>query len=127
MQERILIVDDEPAVLSMLKVVFQSDGYAVAAAASAQEAARVLGTESFDAVLTDMKMETDTAGFEVVRAARAASAESVIVILTAFPLLAKEWRGAGADAALSKPANMSMLLETFRHLLRQRRSARRNS
>ncbi len=107
----------------MLKVVFQSDGYTVTTAASATEAVHVLETENFDAVLTDMKMETELAGLEVVRAARAANHEAAIVILTAFPLLAKDWRGAGANAAVSKPSNMSVLLETVRQLLRQRPSS----
>ncbi len=118
---RILIVDDEPAVASMLKVVFETDGYRFLTAGSAAEALPLLGSETFDVVLTDMKMETDTAGYDVVHAARARSQRSIILILTAFPLLAKDWRAAGADAALSKPANMMMLLKTVSELLEKGR------
>ncbi len=118
---RILIVDDEPAVASMLKVVFETDGYRVVTAGSAAEALPLLGSETFDVLLTDMKMETDTAGYDVVHAARARSESTVILILTAFPLLAKDWRAAGADAALSKPANMMMLLKTVSELLEKGR------
>ncbi len=121
MHSRILIVDDEEAVASMLKVVFETDSYDVTTAASAAEALPLLGANSFEVVLTDMKMETDIAGYEVVRAARELSGRTVIIILTAFPLLAKDWRAAGADAALSKPTNMSVLLKTVSDLLEKRR------
>ncbi len=118
---RILIVDDEEAVASMLKVVFETDGYDVLTAGSAAEAMRLVADQDFDVVLTDMKMETETAGYQVVHAARARSDGAIIVILTAFPLLAKDWRSAGADAALSKPANMVMLLTTVSELLQKGR------
>jgi DNA-binding response OmpR family regulator len=120
MESRILIVDDERAVFSMLQVVFESEGYTVTTASSAAQAFTLLAAQRFDVVLTDMKMESDTAGFDVVRAARNRSDGSVIVILTAFPMLAKEWRAAGADAAFTKPSNVAVLLATIRELLQQR-------
>ena len=115
-----LIVDDEPAVSSMLKVVFESEGYTVTTAASGAEACRLLAVQTFDVVLTDMRMESDTAGFDVVRAARKRSDGSVIVILTAYPMLAQDWRTAGADAAFTKPSYMAALLKAIRELLDQR-------
>ncbi len=121
-RQKILIVDDEEAVASMLKVVFETDGYDVVTAESATEALPLIGSKNFDVVLTDMKMETDTAGYDVVHAARARSERMIIVILTAFPLLAKDWRAAGADAALSKPSNMMVLLKTVSELLEKGRS-----
>ncbi len=117
----ILIVDDEPAVASMLKVVFETDGYDVITAGSAGSALPLIAAQNFDVVLTDMKMETDNAGYDVVRAARAHSERTIVVILTVFPLLAKDWRAAGADAALSKPANMMMLLKTVDEFLQKGR------
>jgi len=68
-----------------------------------------------------MKMESDTAGYEVVRAARALARRPAILILTAYPLRAHEWRAAGADAVASKPSNMNQLLDTVDDLLRKRR------
>jgi CheY-like chemotaxis protein len=121
MHPQILIVDDEEAVSSMLKVVFETDGYEVTTAASAAAASAQIAKQIYDVVLTDMKMESDTAGYEVVHAARQRSDRTIIVILTAFPLLAKDWRAAGAEAALSKPSNMLVMLETVRELLEHRR------
>jgi DNA-binding response OmpR family regulator len=123
MDRRILIVDDEDSVASMLKVVFESEGFAVTTAGSAAQASQLVGAQTFDVVLTDMKMETDAAGFDVVRAVRERSQRTVVVILTAFPLLAQDWRDAGADAALSKPSHMARLLATVTDLLQQRRQS----
>ena len=121
MESRILIVDYEEAVASMLKVVFETDGYTVVSASSAAEAEELLAANSFDAVITDMKMETDTAGYYVVRAARAHPQRPAIMILSAFPLLVQDWRSAGADAVASKPTNMTQLLNTLAELVRKRR------
>jgi DNA-binding response OmpR family regulator len=50
----------------------------------------------------------------------------VIMILTAYPLLARDWRAAGADAVASKPCSMAKLLDTVAELLRQRRRRSRH-
>jgi len=121
METRILAVDDEETLVSMLKAVFQTDGYTVVTAASAAEAIGLLSTDTFQAVITDMKMESDTAGYEVVRAARARPHPPAIIILTGYPLLAQDWKATGADAVVTKPCNMAQLLGTVAELLHKRR------
>jgi CheY-like chemotaxis protein len=121
MSARILVVDDEEPVSSMLKVVLEASGYTVVTASSAVDGVRLLAAEPFEVVLTDMKMETDNAGYEVVRAARAMPDPPGVVIITAYPLLARDWRAAGADAAMSKPTQMSLLLEVVDELVQKRR------
>jgi CheY-like chemotaxis protein len=121
METRILVVDDEQALVSMLKTVFQADGYTVVTAASATEAIGLLSTDKFQAVITDMKMESDTAGYEVVSAARSLPYPPAILILTGYPLLAQDWRATGADAVITKPCNLTQLLDTVAELLRKRR------
>jgi DNA-binding response OmpR family regulator len=108
MSARILVVDDEEPVSSMLKIVLESNEYAVTTAGSAAEAVRMLRGETFDLVVTDMKMESDTAGYEVVRTARALPNR-------------RDWRALGADAAISKPSQMTTLLELVGGLLQKRR------
>ncbi|MGI9100908.1 MAG: response regulator [Terriglobales bacterium] len=123
MDARILLVDDELSVRSMLKLVFETHGYVVTAAASASEAERILADQKpFDLVLTDMRMETDTAGYTVVAAAKTREHPPAIVILTAYPLLAKDWRAAGADAVVSKPSATISLLELVQELIELRRA-----
>ncbi len=123
MDARILLVDDELSVRSMLKLVFETHGYPVTPAASAAEALRLLSEQpSFDLILTDMRMESDTSGYEVVAAAKALSHPPAVIILTAYPLLAKDWRAAGADAVVSKPSQTAALLELVEELIKNRRS-----
>ncbi len=119
MAAAILIVDDDDGVRSMLKLAFETHGYEVTTANSARAAKELLTARTFDAVLTDMRMETDTAGFDVVRAAAALPRRPPAVILTAYPLLAQQWREMGAVAVLQKPVQMGSLLATFDRLLPQ--------
>jgi len=117
MPATILIVDDDDGVRSMLKLAFEAHGYEVESAASAGQAKSLLASHSYDAVLTDMRMESDTAGYDVVRAAAAQPHPPPTVILTAYPLLAQQWREAGADAVLQKPVQMMGLLELMDKLV----------
>jgi CheY-like chemotaxis protein len=113
---RVLIVDDEDAILSMLKLVLESAAFQVETAHSAAQAEACLGKEAFDVVLTDMRMETSTAGYDVVRAARQLQPRPAIAILTAFPIAASEWRKSGADALLIKGSEVLRLPEILQSL-----------
>jgi CheY-like chemotaxis protein len=99
---RILIVDDEPSILSLLRLVLEGENYEVDTAASAADAARKLDEQSFQLVITDIRMETPTAGFEVVRAARRVAGDVPVALLTAFPVPTNDWKQAGADTLFMK-------------------------
>jgi CheY-like chemotaxis protein len=99
---RILIVDDEASILSLLRLVLESENYEVGTAVSAAEATQKLAEERFDLIITDIRMETPTAGFEVVRTARRNSPEVPVALLTAFPVPTSDWKQAGADALFMK-------------------------
>jgi DNA-binding response OmpR family regulator len=68
-------------------------------------------------VITDMRMESDTAGKEVVRAAKKAAYNPAVAMLTAFPLPGSEWQADGADEMLVKPMNTSDLVRQLEALL----------
>jgi CheY-like chemotaxis protein len=116
---RVLLVDDDAAVRSTLKVVLETKGYDVSTASSAAQACRILRLESFDLVLTDMRMESELSGYEVIRVAREQAYQPTTVIVTAFPLLAQQWREAGADAVLRKPTHIEEILRVVDQLLNQ--------
>ena len=120
MKARILVVDDEPTVLSTMKVILHTKGHEVTTTASAAEARGALAAGEFDVVVTDMRMETELAGYEVVRAAKQVHPSPGIVILTAIPLLASEWKGRGVDAVFPKPPNIQELLQTIDTLANRR-------
>ncbi len=117
MQRRILLVDDELPVLLTLKAVLEMNGFHVETAASVAEAERKITGEVFDMVITDLRMGSETAGHEVIRAARAQSYNPATAILTAFPNAAREWQSSGAQSLFVKPVNTSDLLRQIEALL----------
>jgi DNA-binding response OmpR family regulator len=117
MKRRILLVDDELAILLTLKAVLEIHGFDVETAASAREAKSKIRSHSYHMVITDMRMENERAGMEVVRAAREADYDPAVAMLTAFPLPGEEWESAGADEMLVKPMNTNDLLVQIEALL----------
>jgi DNA-binding response OmpR family regulator len=117
MKRRILLVDDELAILLTLKAVLEISGFDVETAASAKEAKSKIKNNSYHMVITDMRMESESAGLEVVRAAKKASYRPAVAMLTAFPLTDLEWQGEGADEMLVKPMNTQHLLQQIEALL----------
>lgn len=116
-----LLVDDEKAIRDMLAMVLETDGFEVVTANSAARGMAMLaGHRRFDIVITDLRMESPLAGFEVVRAADQAVPRPAIVILTAFPVPAHEWKKAGADALFLKGVDTLGLPEQLKALLQQR-------
>ena len=117
MTARILLVDDEPSILITLTAVLRKNGFQVVSAASAGEAQDKLAKSSFDLVITDLKMETDGAGFEVVKTALQQPCKPATLLLTAYPIPGEEWSARGADGLLEKPTEMAHLLQTISQLL----------
>ena len=115
---RILIVDDEPAILGLLKSVLELSSFEPHTARSSAEAKLLLSQQTFDVVLTDMRMETATAGFDVVSAAHQCDPRPAIAILTAFPMSPTEWRRSGADALMVKGADIMSLPDKLLSLLK---------
>jgi DNA-binding response OmpR family regulator len=68
-------------------------------------------------VMTDMRMESESAGLEVVQAAKKAPYQPAVAMLTAFPLPGEDWQEQGADEMLVKPMNTQDLLVQIEALL----------
>ena len=83
MKRRILLVDDELAILLTLKAVLEMNDFEVETASSAREARSKLRASTFHMVITDMRMENESAGLEVVRTAKQVSYQPAVAMLTA--------------------------------------------
>jgi DNA-binding NtrC family response regulator len=133
MKRRILLADDEQAILLTLKAILEIHGFEVETAASAREAIAKLQSASYHMVITDMKMEHEKAGYDVIRAAKETDCNPAVAILTAFPSLGREWKREGAQSMLVKPMNTDDLLRQIEALLiqhedqKQRRAPARNT
>ncbi len=119
MKRRILVVDDELAILLTLRAILEMNGFEVETAASATEAEQKLSASNFHMVITDMRMEKETSGYDVIRAARKQSYNPATAILTAYPSLGTDWHNHGAESLLVKPMNANDLLRQIEVLLVQ--------
>jgi CheY-like chemotaxis protein len=117
MKRRILLVDDELAVRLTLKAILEMNGFEVETAASGREARQKLDAGVFQMVVTDMRLETETTGYEVIRAARQKPYNPATSILTAHPALGSDWKSKGAQSLLVKPVNTPDLLRQIEALL----------
>lgn len=117
MKRRLLLVDDEPAILLTLQALLEINGFDVETASSARDAKAKLKASNFHMVITDMRMENDQSGLEVARAAKKAPYQPAVALLTAFPLSDEVWREDGADEMLVKPMNSQVLLQQLEALL----------
>ncbi len=79
---KILLVDDETAILHTLEILFRGEGYEVAVADSGPKALAALEDERPDIVLTDIRMPGAT-GLEVLAHARNVDPEIAVILMTA--------------------------------------------
>jgi two-component system response regulator PilR (NtrC family) len=107
---RILIVDDEPSMRDMLRIVLRRDGYDVLLAANGAEAIAILEKERVDLLLSDIRMP-DVGGVEVLRAAKNLNRDIIAFMMTAFASTdsAVEAMRLGAVDYFTKPFNMDEL------------------
>jgi two-component system response regulator PilR (NtrC family) len=82
-KSRILVVDDEPSMREMLAIMLFKEGFEVLVAESRAAAARVFAQGTVDMVITDVKLP-DGDGIEILRHVKAASPQTVVIVMTAF-------------------------------------------
>ena len=122
MTERILIVDDEPDLLNLLKVVLEKSGYEVLTEKDGSKAVDSALREYPDLVLCDLILPVMT-GFDVCRILRAnpQTGKTPIILMSVLERdvdkrMAKD---AGANMFLSKPIDTGLLLESVEKLLKE--------
>ena len=110
-QFRILVVDDELSVRDSLKEWLEEEGFSVSMAASGSEALDMLTAESFQLMLTDIKMpEMD--GVELLKRARDVAPELCVLMMTAYATVetAVEALKIGALDYLIKPFEPEVMI-----------------
>jgi CheY-like chemotaxis protein len=114
----LLIVDDERAITDMLCLIFQRESWSVEVANTAAAAQQLLARQSFDLVITDMRMETPQSGAAVARSAKDVSPPAAVIILSAYPMSSEQWAACGADAFVLKGfAGMVELIHTAKRVV----------
>ena len=114
------MVDDESNVLLTLQMVFEREGYEVTTAASCAEALQMLGDNGhFDAVVTDLNMETENIGLEVAQTALAQRPRPVVVVCTGYSSISnsREALNMGVDYMAHKPMELQGLISALNRLI----------
>jgi DNA-binding response OmpR family regulator len=113
---RVLLVDDDDAVLDMMKATLERKGFDVVAAASVTEALRCIATERFDVLITDLHMPNPGDGFTVVTAMRHSQPEALTLLVSGYPDVQSAMAAIQmeADEIIVKPFEMGRLAELVR-------------
>ena len=125
MKAHILVVDDEPVICRSCEKVFRREGHTTSLATSGREALRILESETFDVVFTDLKM-MDMGGLEVLQAVRDKYPTTVVVVITGYATIASavETMRSGAFDYLPKPFTAGELLAVLERALEKRKLLR---
>jgi DNA-binding NtrC family response regulator len=123
MPEKILVVDDEPNMLRLLKTILMDrTGYEVVTTNNPLEVSKLLQEDHFDLVITDLKMPL-VDGMDLIDIIRKIDAAMPIVIITAYGTIetAEEAIQKGAYDFITKPFRKETILITIKRALEWKR------
>ena len=120
---KILIADDDPTILSLLNKILLSKGYEVQLAEHGGVAEKMLKTEQFDLLISDIKM-APVDGMQLLRNTRDLRPHVGVIMLTAYATVATavEAMKEGAFDYIPKPFKIDELLETVKRALDYQKS-----
>jgi DNA-binding response OmpR family regulator len=123
MPSRLLLVEDDHAIRSLLRLLFEDEGFEVLEASDGPEALSVASSERIDLILLDLRLP-GMSGFDVCREIRKSSAVPIIIVSAqqdSHDVVAG--LELGADDYVTKPFNDRELLARVRVQLRHRESS----
>ena len=124
-KERILLVDDSPETLEVIRRNLMTEGYQVFTAAGVAKAIEVLDGTEVDLVITDLKMPK-VSGLDLVRHIRENFKDTEVMMITGYPSIegAVEAVKTGAEEFLAKPFTDRELLSAVQRMLDKLRACR---
>ncbi len=117
--QRVLLVDDEPAILTTFQQILAGEGFDVSVAATVAEGLAQIQAKSFDALITDLNIGEPGDGFTLVSAMRRTQPDAVTFIITGFPAFdtALEAIRSQVDDYFVKPMDIHGLLQALHRRL----------
>jgi DNA-binding response OmpR family regulator len=124
---RILLVDDDDAVRTMMSATLERKGFDVVPAASVKEALALIATECFDVLITDLHMPSPSDGFAVVTAMRHSQPDALTLLVSGYPDVKSAMDAIllEADDIIVKPFEAGKLAELIRDKMLTRKPAAR--
>jgi len=127
-KKRILVVDDESAVLKSFRGILELKGYSVDTAETGREAIEKSKASFYDLALIDIRLP-DMEGTELLLRMRETTPKMVKIMVTGYPSLqnAIEAVNKGADGYVVKPVSMDELLDRIKGHLQKQEEAQKYS
>jgi DNA-binding response OmpR family regulator len=124
---RVLVVEDDEAVRLMLHEGLHRDGFDVVVASNVRDALRLIATETFDVLLSDLHMPLAGDGFTLVSAMRHTHPNALTIVLSGYPALDEAMSAilSQADEIFAKPIRIGALKELIRARLADPHSIKR--
>jgi DNA-binding response OmpR family regulator len=124
---RVPVVEDDEAVRPMLHEGLHRDGFEVVLSSNVRDALRLIATENFDVLLSDLHMPLAGDGFTLVSAMRHTHPEALTVVLSGYPALDEAMSAIlhQADEIFAKPIRIGALKEVIRARLASPQSIKR--
>ncbi|MFT4647319.1 MAG: putative two-component system response regulator [Glaciecola sp.] len=121
-QPRVLLVDDELSTIELMAAVLDAQGFQVTLCNDVSEASRLLASESFAAVVSDVVFDGNDRGGEVLAASRSLSPNTVRLLMTGYPVIEGAVKAIkhGAVDYLQKPVDPLILAATIRRAMNER-------
>jgi DNA-binding response OmpR family regulator len=122
-RHRVLLVDDDDAVRDMMTATLERKGFGVVASTNVTEALKLITTETFDVLITDLHMPNPGDGFTVVTAMRHSQPNALTLLVSGYP----DVQGAmaaillEADEIIVKPFEVGRLADLLRDKLLSRK------
>ncbi len=119
LRPRILIVDDDDSIRLSLDGILQKEGFDVTSAANVPQALKLISSNIYDVLLSDLHMPGAGDGLTVVSAMRHANPKAVTMLLSGFPEMdaASHAILLQADQILVKPIKVTTLIEAIKERL----------
>jgi DNA-binding response OmpR family regulator len=114
----ILVVDDDPDISMMLKLMLEYKGYSVTVLSKVEETVKTLEDNNYSMAIIDMLL-SGVSGIDICSRIRSnqSTAQCPVLMISAHPNAKEICLQAGADDFISKPFDMNDILSRIGHLV----------